>query len=313
MRRAVSLLGLLLVAAGVFAAFCVGILDQREIAFRTLLNEADFEIGGVRLNEPILDEPGLYLRIPVIHQVEVYDGRLLRFDARPQNAYTSGQDLVLLDYYAMWRIEDPRLFYEAFRQGGIEAARSRIDNTTYGKLRNELARHALSDLLSDRREEIVAKIARDSAEELTRQGQGIRIVDLQIRGLAYPEQNLDAVHRRMRSERERFALRARAEGEEQARRIRSEADEQVRITLAEAERDAERLRGEGDAEATAIYAAAYGRDPEFYAFTRSLEAYRKALDEQTTLVLSPEVPFLRYLFEMGRGLPPVSAAPPPTP
>jgi membrane protease subunit HflC len=307
---------LLLVVATVVVvgAFCVVILDQREIAFRTLLDRAEFEVGGVKLNEPILSEPGLYLSVPILHRVRRYDKRLLRFDARPQNAYTSQGDLILIDYYVIWRIEDPRRFYEAFpTDTWIENARNRIDNTTYNRLRNALAQQTIGDLLSDQREGIVRRITQAAADEMERQG--IRIVDLQIRGLAYPEQNVEQVYKRMRSERERFALRARAEGEEESRAIRSKADEQVQITLAQALRDAERLRGEGDAEAARIYAEAFNRDPEFYAFVRSLEAYEKALDSQTTLILSPEVPFLKYLFQMmpPGGLPAVNAAPPSTP
>ena len=123
------------------------------------------------------------------------------------------------------------------------------------------------------------------------------MLDLRIRGLDYPEYNLDQVFRRMRTERERFGMRARAEGTEKSRGIRSKADEESRILLAEAGREATRLRGEGDAKAARIYAGAYGKDPEFYAFMRSLDAYRKALNSQTTLFLSPDLPFLRYLFE----------------
>ncbi len=311
--RLLALLLVLIAGLAVFAFFCVGILDQREIAFRTLINQPEFELGGVQLNVPILDQPGLYLRVPGIHQVRVYDKRLLRLDARPQNAYTSNNDLILLDYYVLWQIADPQRFFEAFpHDTWIQDARNRIDNTTYSKLRNELARHEIRALLSETREEIVQTATRESAEEVERQG--IRIVDLRISGLAYPEQNVPEVYRRMRSERERFALRARAKGEEEARAIRSQADETALVTVAEAERQAEQLRGEGDAQAAAIYADAFNKDPEFYAFTRSLEAYRKALDEQTTLILSPDVPFLRHLFRMtpAADLPPVSG-PPPTP
>ena len=308
MRRARFLLWLAALAVG--ASFCVVVIDQRELAFRTLLRRAEQEAFGVSLNRPILDEPGLYLRIPFLHQVYRYDKRRLRFDSRPQSASTSEKEPMIVDYYAVWRIADPRLFFESF-PGGIEYAVSRIDNTTYNKLRNTLSTYSLSDLLSERRERIQAGVTRASDEELSQVG--IEVLDLRVRGLDYPEHNLDHVYRRMRTERERFGLRARAEGTEKSRAIRSKADEESRILVAEAERRATRLHGEGDAEAARIYAEAYGKDPEFFAFMRSLEAYRKALNSQTTLILSPDLPFLRYLFEAdapeGAAAPPAEATP----
>ena len=306
MRRALVPL-LLLAALGAGAALCTVVIDQRELAFRTLLGRAEREAFGVRLNRPILDEPGLYLRVPFVHRVYRYDGRRLRFDSRPQRASTSEKEPMIVDYYAVWRIADPRLFFESF-PGGIADAVSRIDNTTYNKLRNTLSTYSLADLLSERRDRIHAAVARASDEELSRVG--VRVLDLRIRGLDYPEHNLEQVYRRMRTERERFGMRARAEGTEKSRAIRSKADEESLVLLAEAEREATRLRGEGDAEAARIYAEAYGKDPEFYAFVRSLDAYRKALDDRTTLILSPDLPFLRYLFEAeGPEAPPRDATP----
>jgi membrane protease subunit HflC len=137
-------------------------------------------------------------------------------------------------------------------------------------------------------------IAQNSAAKLA--PLGIQLVDLKIRRTDYPQANLDRIFQRMRTERQRFAKKFRAEGEESARTIRAKADRESQVLRADAQRRSAELRGEGDALAARIYAEAYGKDPEFYAFMRSLEAYQKALDDQTTLILSPKLPFLRYLF-----------------
>jgi len=293
MRR--LLCAVLGVAAAVFASYCIVVVDERQIGFRTLLGIPDPEpVLGVRLNEPLLLEPGWYLQVPGLHHVELFDKRRQRFDSPRHEPQTAPGELIRLEYYVIWRIADPRRFFEAFH-GSDTAAQNQIDNTSYSELRTALGRHALADLLSERRAEILRGVAQRSDTKLGTQG--IEVVDLQLRSLDYPDQNLEQIYRRMRSERERYALRARAQGQEEALAIRSRADQEARVVLAEAEREAQELRGQGDAEASAVYAEAYGRDTEFYAFVRSLEAYRKTLDEKTTLILSRDVPFLRYLFE----------------
>jgi membrane protease subunit HflC len=299
MRR--LLCAVLLVAGAVFASFCLVVIDERQIGFRTLLGIPEPEpVLGMQLNQPLLLEPGLYLRIPGFHHVDVFEKRRQRFDSPRHEPQTAEGELIRLDYYVIWRVGDPRRFFEAFR-GSEVAAQNQIDNTSYGELRTALGHHSLSDLLSARRAEILRAVAQASHAKLS--PQGVDVLDLQIRSLDYPDQNLEQIYLRMRSERERYALRARAQGQEEALAIRSKADEEVRVIAAEAEREAQRLRGEGDAEASRIYAEAYARDAEFYAFVRSLEAYRKTIDERTTLILSRDVPFLRYLFEPRAGAP----------
>jgi membrane protease subunit HflC len=304
MRR--LLCSVLAVAALVFASLCVVVIDERQIGFRTLLGMPEpAPVLGVQLNRPLLLEPGVYLRVPGLQQVATFEKRRQRFDSPRHEPQTAQGELIRLEYYVIWRIDDPRRFFEAFRDSDA-AALNQIDNTSYGELRTALGQHSLADLLSERRTGMLRSVVASTRGKLGMQG--IEVLDLQIRSLDYPDQNLDQIHRRMRSERERYALRARAEGEEQALAIRSKADERVRVLLAEAEREAQRLRGEGDAEASRIYAEAYGRDPEFYAFARSLEAYRKTIDERTTLILSRDMPFLHYLFEPRAGAP-AKAAP----
>ena len=291
-RRLPSLL--LLAFLGVAASYCIVIIDEREVAFRTILNESDPMVFGLHLNQPVLDRPGWYIRIPFLHQLYRYEGRSMRYDrGDPLELQTSEKLLIEVDYYAVWRIADPELYFKRIRTR--DAAIRRIDTVTYSSVQQTLAKHTLAELLSEDREEITRTIAAISRAGLA--PEGIDIQDLRIRRTVYPEANLPQIYGRMRTERNRFAMKFRAEGEEQARAIRSNADQESLIIVSTAGRDAAKLRGDGDAGATRIYAEAYGKDREFYEFLRSLGAYRLALNNQTTLILSPDAPFLKYLFE----------------
>ncbi len=292
-RRILALL--LLLTLGVVASFCVVIIDERQQGFRTLLNNPEPELYGFSLNRAVLTEPGWYFRIPGLHQLYIYDRRLQRYEANPRELYLSEKLLLEVDYYAIWRVADPRLFFESVRT--LSEAARRLDTITYSQLRKTLAQHTLAELLSEGRSAITQEIAQNSAAKLS--PLGIELVDLKLRQTDYPPANLERVFQRMRTERERFAKKFRAEGDEAARTIRANADRESQVLRAEARREAEILRGEGDAAAAEIYAKAYQKDPEFYAFMRSLEAYEKALDDETTLILSPKLPFLRYLFSGG--------------
>ncbi len=307
MRRRL-LVSLLLATLGVAASFCIVIIDEREVAFRTILNESDPTLFGLHLNRPVIDEPGWYVRIPFLHQLYRFEGRRMRYDrADPVELQTSEKLLIEVDYYVVWRIakcepeqarvriEDcgPELYFKRIRT--LDGALRRIDTITYSSVQQTLAKHTLAELLSEDREEITRTITAISRAGLA--PEGIDILDLRIRRTVYPQANLPRIYERMRTERNRFALKFRAEGEEQARAIRSSADQESLIIVSTAGRDSARLRGDGDAEATRVYAAAYGKDREFYEFLRSLEAYKLALNHQTTLILSPDAPFLKYLFE----------------
>jgi len=294
MSRFVTLL-LLAATLAVVALFCVVVIDEREQAYRTLLNQAAPERFGITWNQPNLVEPGVYLAIPGLHELHRYDRRNQLFESTPRPLNTVDRTLLETDYYVIWRIVDPRVFYES--NGDERAALARIDEITYGEVRETLNRHSLSELLSSARDGVQKEITDASDAKLS--PLGIRIVDVRLAATLYPEGNLAKVYERMRTERARFAMKFRAEGEQQARALRSKADGDSQVILAEAEREALSLRGEGDAEAARIYAEAYSGDPEFYAFVRSLEAYRKSLDAQTTLVLSHSSGFLKYLFDMG--------------
>ncbi len=289
MTRVFALLALL-VALGLAAALCLEVIDERELGFRTLLSEPEYAIAGVALNRAELVEPGWYVVIPGLHQLYRYDRRLLRFDAPPRELYVAEKLRLEVDYYALWRIADPRRFFEANRS--VEAATRQVDNVTDSAVRKALAQHPLADLLSPARGQL-SEILRDSDETL--RPLGIQVEDVRIRSIVYPSVNRAQVYQRMRTERSRVAIRLRAEGEQNAREVRAKADLEAQVIRAEADALATRLRGEGDARAASIFADAYGRDAEFYSFVRSLEAYRTALDDKTTLVLSPKHPFLRHL------------------
>lgn len=279
-------LGLLFAALAVLGSFCVVVIDEREQGFRTLLGRPD-PLGAV------LTKPNWYLRVPMLHAIDIYERRVQRYDAPPQEAQLADGQLIDVDYFVAYRINDPQLFREQIRTES--RLHSFLDDQSFGPLRDVLARNSLETLLSERRADVMQEIKERVAERLI--GQGVEITDVRLRRTDYPEANLPQTFERMIKERERFARRYRAEGEEEARKIRSLADLEARVVRADARRRGAELRGEGESEATRIYAEAYDKDPEFYGFLRSLEAYRLALDQQTTVILSPKIPFLRHLFE----------------
>lgn len=247
----------------------------------------------LQLGEPVrtVREPGLYAKIPFVQTVMYFDRRLLEYDASPKELLTRDKQQLVVDNYTRWKIIDPLKYYQAVRDEA--GAQSRLDDIVYSNLRENFGRQTLLEILSTKREELMADITRKS-DKATRD-YGIEVVDVRVKRADLPEKNEQNVFGRMRTERERLAKKYRAEGDEEARKITSGAEKDVRVLLAEAQRDAEIARGQGDAEAVRIYADAYGRDPEFFSFSRTLDAYRRALPESTSLVVSPDAEFLRFL------------------
>ena len=247
----------------------------------------------LQLGEPVrtVREPGLYFKLPFVQNVLYFDRRLLEYDASPKELLTRDKQQLVVDNFSRWRIVDPLQFYRTVRNEA--GAQSRLDDIVYSILRETLGRHALRDVISGKRAELLGEITRTSNEKAREYG--IEIVDVRIKRADLPEKNELNVFNRMRTERERLAKKFRAEGDEEARKIRSEADKQVQILLADASQQAEIKRGTGDALAVKIFADAYGKDPEFYELTRTLEAYRKTIGEGTTVVQSPNSEFYRYL------------------
>lgn len=250
----------------------------------------------VQLGDPvrIVQEPGLYFRLPLVQQVLYFDRRLLDYDAAPNEVLTRDKQQLVVDNYTRWRIVDPLQFYRSVRDE--RGAQSRLDDIVYSNVRETLGRHTLREIVSEKRSALMREVT-ERSDRSARQ-YGIEVIDVRMRRADLPAKNEQNVFNRMRTERERQAKKFRAEGDEEARKIRSESDKQVQILLAEARREADITRGAGDAQAIKIFADAYARDPDFYAFVRTLEAYRATLPEGTTAILSPDSDFLRLLRRM---------------
>lgn len=261
---------------------------------------------AVLLGDPVsvIVEPGIAFTVPFVN-VQVLDGRWRHLSTKPRVVQTLDLEQIVVDHYAVWRIADPLQFRRTFPSGLLEAE-TQIDQQVRGQVREVIGRKRLMQVLKDEREAILAEIAQKSSEAAQRFGVEIR--DVRINRTELPKETEENVFARMRAERDRLARKYRAEGEEQARALRAEADREAQVIVAEARRDAEIERGKGDAEAARIYAEAYSQDPEFYAFVRGLEAYRKTLGSGTTLVLPPDHEFFR-LFQSGGELPAVSTSP----
>lgn len=247
----------------------------------------------VQLGKPVqtTTEPGLYMKVPFIQEVTYFDKRLLDYDSEPQDVITQDKKTLLLDNFAKWRIVDPLKVYQNFQSQ--RGALQRLHDIIYSELRVELGRHDLLEIVSTGRAELMKIVTQRSNEKAS--AYGIEIQDVRIKRADLPEQNEKAVFARMQAERERQAKQYRAEGAEEAQKIRSEAEKDKEILLAEAYKESEELRGGGDAKAFRIYADAYRQDPRFFEFTRSMEAYKKTFKDKSTLVMSPDSEFFRYL------------------
>jgi len=242
-------------------------------------------------------KPGLHFKIPLIQQVVKFDRRMLNLEAEPQRYFDSGKNPVNVDFFVKWQIENPAAYYRAFGEDATKTlANSRLAPIIKDPLQFEFRSHSLGELIASARSDITARV-REQASRAA-QGLGIRVVDVRIKRIEFPDEVLVSVYERMKAERKRLANELRSTGEQESKKIRADADRQVTILKAEAERDAQNARGAGDAKATEIYAAAYGKDPDFYAFYRSLEAYRNAFNPNDVIVLDPKSEFLRYFGEV---------------
>jgi modulator of FtsH protease HflC len=247
----------------------------------------------LQFGKPIrtIQTPGLYFKIPFAQDVQKLEKRILLADARPEEYITLDKKRLIVDSVSRWKIRDPLLFYQTVRNE--DRAVARLNDVILGQLRQEIAVHLFLDFIREERENIMAKVTKSTAEAAVRYG--ITVVDVRIRRVDLPDEVQNSVFARMQAERKRIANRYRAEGDEKAREIRAKADKDKEIILAEAYQKSQALRGEGDAEATSIYAAAYGKDNEFYSFLRHLNVYEKVLKNDTTLLLPPNSELLKYL------------------
>jgi len=247
----------------------------------------------VQLGEPkrTITEPGLKFKIPFVQEVTYFDKRLLDYDVPAREVITKDKKTILIDNYAKWKIVDPLQVYKSFQTQ--RGALQRLDDIVYSELRVELGLHELQEIVSANRLIIMAKVAQRANEIANKYG--LEILDVRIKRADLPEQNAKAVFDRMQAERERIAKQYKAEGAEEAQKIRSEAEKDRAILLADAYKISQEIRGAGEAKAFKIYADAYRQDPKFFEFIRTMEAYSKVFATNTTMVLSPDSEFLRYL------------------
>jgi membrane protease subunit HflC len=265
-------------------------VDQRQ-------NAIVFQLGEVR---EVVKEPGLHLKWPLLQNVRLFDMRILTFDdAEPLRFLTQGNRPVLVDSFVKWRITDVRQYYISV-QGDEFRAMTRIKQTVAGVLRDEFGVRTVHEVVSGEREQIMARVRDKVDQDLKRIG--VEIVDVRLKRVDLPPNVSESVYGRMEAERKRIANELRSTGAAEAEKIRADADRQREVILAEAYRDAQRTRGEGDAKAAAVYAAAFNQNPEFFAFYRSMEAYRATFRGRNDLMLlEANSEFLRYFRDsMGR-------------
>ncbi len=235
--------------------------------------------------------PGLHAKLPFIQSITTYEKRLLRYDAPIAEFLTKDKKTLVVDAYSRYKIVDPRVFYETLRD--MPRANARLDAIISSALREAVASHNQSEIITEKREPImndVQAITKEKGKEF-----GVEIVDVRIKRTDFPVEIAESIYARMRAERHRIAKRYRSEGAEEQLKIKATTDKDKTIIIAEAQRKSEIIRGEGDAKSIKIYANAFNKDPEFYAFLRSLELYNKSLKEGTSLVISSDSPLFKYL------------------
>jgi membrane protease subunit HflC len=290
MRRAA--VGLFVAALVALALFSMSMytVDMRKAAVK-------FQLGEVIA---VQTEPGLYFLVPLLQNVRLYDMRIQTMESRdPERFLTKENRNVLVDSFVKWRVTDVRQYYITVGGDPVKAE-ARLAQTVNDALRAEFAKRTVHDVVSGERDQIMDVVAKKVDEDARRIG--IEVVDVRLKRVDFvPEINAD-VYRRMESERKRVANQERAQGQAEGERIKAEADRQRQVIVAEAYRDAQRVKGEGDAQASRIYAEAFSRNPEFYSFYRSLEAYRQGLrNKSDVLVLDPSSDFFKYFRGPGRG------------
>ncbi|MBT9521577.1 MAG: protease modulator HflC [Dechloromonas sp.] len=290
MSPRINLLGAVFATVLVVMAMSIFTVDQRQYA-------VVFQLGEVKR---AISEPGLYFKIPMVQNVRYFEKRIITLDnAEPERFITSEKKNVLVDSYIKWRIVDPQLYYISV--GGDESrAKTRLNQTVNAGLREEFGKRTVHDVVSGERDKIMNQM-REKADTDARKI-GVQIVDVRVKRVELPTEVSEAVYRRMEAERKRVANELRSEGSAEAEKIRADADRQREIIVAEAYRDAQKIKGEGDAKATNTYAQAFGQNPEFYAFYRSLEAYRGSFKNKSDLlVIEPSSDFFKYMKSGGRG------------
>ena len=247
----------------------------------------------IELSKPkdIITEPGLYFKIPVLQKVRYFSKQLLDNDSPPTEVITRDKKNLLIDNFSLYRIIDPLKFLETVRTEN--GARSRLDDIVYSELRVEIGTHDLMDVVTENRNLIMAKVTEQS--NIKAAEYGIEMADVRIKRVDLPPEIANSIFNRMRTERQRIAMEYRSEGKEESTKIRAQTDKEKTILIAEAYKQEQTIRGQGDGQATKIYADSFSKDPKFYNFIRSMEAYKKSLKTGTTILLSEDSEFLNFL------------------
>lgn len=278
-----------LIGLVVLAGLSLFVVDQRQ-------NAIVFRLGEI---VDIKNQPGLYVKIPVLDNVRYFDTRILTFDtAEPERFITSEKKNVLVDLFVKWRIVDVRQYYISV--GGDEArAQTRLAQTINASLRDEFGNRTVHDVVSGERDKIMDLMREKANEDAGKIG--VQVLDVRLKRVDLPQEVSESVYRRMEAERKRVANELRSTGAAESEKIRADADRQREVIIAEAYREAQRIKGEGDAKAANTYARVYEQNPEFYAYYRSLEAYRASLRTRNdVLVLDPSSDFFKYFRNPGR-------------
>lgn len=283
-----------LIFSSIVILLLIGVIIASQVLF--IVDETNQAII-LQFGEPIktVQTPGLNAKMPFVQNIILFEKRVLSSDAPPQEYLTTDKKRLVVDHVTRWQITDPLLFFKAVRTEA--GARARLDDIVFSELRQELATISFTDVIAQERENIEERVAKSAAEKA---GEfGINVVDVRTKRADLPEEVEQSVFDRMRAERQRESSLFRAEGEEQANIIRAQADRAGTVIRAEGEQEAQQLRGEGEAEAISIYAEALSQDPEFYAFSRRLEAYAGILNQGDTLVIPANAEFFRFLINNG--------------
>jgi len=273
----------------ILASMTTFIVDQRQTAIV-------FQLGEVKR---VVTKPGIEFKMPLVQNVRFFDSRILTLDSDdPERFITAEKKNVLVDSFVKWRIFDVKQYYISV--GGDETrARTRLTQTVNAALREEFGKRTIHEVVSGQRDELM-KVVQEKTDVDARKI-GVEVLDVRLKRVDFPNTISDSIYSRMEAERKRVANELRATGNAESEKIRADADRQREVILAQAYRDAQKIKGEGDAKAAAIYAGAYGRDPEFYAFYRSLDVYKQGLKNKSDImVLDASSPFFKYLKGSGK-------------
>ena len=278
------LLALILPVLGLVGLSSIFIVDETQ------------QVVILQLGKPVrtITEPGFNAKLPFPFQERiVFDDMLLEYDSPPEEILSKDKKSLIVDNYVRWKIVDPLQFLKTVQ--AIPTAKSRMDDIVYSELRRELGTHDMVEIITENREEIMDVVTKASNEATL--SYGISVIDVRIRRVDLPSENEESIYARMEAERKRQANKFRSEGSEEAQKIRAATDRDKTIILADAYKEAEKIRGEGDAKAVQVYARSYSSDPKFYEFVRTLDAYKKVVDDKTTLVLPSDSKLFKLLIE----------------